>query len=92
LTLEKDYDNIIEKRKTMVSKLEKGACQCRKCNRVFDESQVIKANTYLYGKLIQENMCPYPNCGSKQYGLLMYTNRTTVENVYKKWEMKYAYR
>jgi Zn finger protein HypA/HybF involved in hydrogenase expression len=74
----------------MVSKLEKGACQCRKCNRVFDECQVIKANTYLYGNEIKESRCPY--CGSKHFGLMKYRNRTTVENVYKKWEMKYAYR
>jgi Zn finger protein HypA/HybF involved in hydrogenase expression len=68
----------------------KGACQCRKCNKVFDESQVIKANTYLYDKEILESRCPY--CGSKHFGLIVYTNRTTVENVYKKWELKYAYR
>lgn len=62
---------------------EKGVCQCRSCNHIFHQSEVKRVHRECLGQTVIEAVCPNPNCGSNKWGLMKFTYRGSIENVYK---------
>jgi hypothetical protein len=71
--------------------LRKGVCQCNQCHNVFHQSDVRRVKTERLGLEIEETVCPNPECGSRNYGLMDYRNFKSIENVYKIWEIGYIF-
>jgi hypothetical protein len=46
----------------------KEVCQCRKCNKVFHQSEIRRVHKGLGIEL----QCPDPSCGSTEFGLMNY--------------------
>ena len=49
---------------------EKGVCQCRKCNNVFDQTKIKHIHREQLGQQSIDRICPY--CGSTNFGLMNY--------------------
>ena len=49
---------------------EKGVCQCRKCNNVFDQTKIKHIHREQLGQQSIDRICPY--CGSTNFGLIDY--------------------
>lgn len=64
----------------MVAEMRKKICQCRSCNNVFNSEDANKVEGSCLGMKVVDLVCP--NCGSKNYGLMNYIGKHSVEGVY----------
>lgn len=60
--------------------MEKEMCQCRKCNKVFHQSEAATLHSEVSGQMIENKGCPV--CKGN-YGLMEYHERHSIEGVYK---------
>lgn len=56
-------------------------CQCRKCNKVFEDTQIKSKDNYIRGINTIDKVCPF--CNSSNFGLMNYKEKHSIEGVYK---------
>jgi hypothetical protein len=80
--ISKGVRNILDKEEQM-----RGMCQCRKCNHVFHSSEIKRVHNNIAGLNMIDLICPNPECGSKNFGLMDFTYnnyKLSNEGIYKK--------